>query len=428
MRWIMATVFATLLTLVLGAGHYYLWRRLLKDTRLTSRWRKGLTFALLGLGLLLPLAFVLSRVAVEPGLCPLLFGGFFWMGVLFYLALFLGLWDGGRSLWRLVGWAHNRFGGAGGRTTSKTPKTGDETTTDALSEPSSHATKEAPSNPERRVFLARTAAVSSLLGAGTVGAIGVRYARVHIETPEVAVKLSKLPKALSGFRIAVLSDIHLGPTLRGDFARRVVSLTNAMKPDLIALLGDIVDGPVSMLKDEVKPLGGLQARHGVAFVTGNHEYYSGAKEWVQFMKGLGFRVLQNQRVSIGDSHPGGERFDLAGVFDKRAGMFVKSHKQSIEKATQGRDESRELVVLAHQPSQISHVERARPGLQISGHTHGGQIWPWTYAVGLVEPYLCGLYTHTPHTQVFVTRGVGYWGPPIRFMAPAEIPCLVLTSG
>ena len=427
MRWILATVFATLLTLVIGAGHYYLWRRLLKDTGLTPRWRKGLTLTLLGLGLLLPLAFVLSRVAVEPGLCPLLFGGFFWMGVLFYVVLLLGLWDGGRFLWKLVGWARSRVGKSGEKTPPEPSKVDDESTSEAPNKLSKDATREAPANPERRVFLARTAAVSSLLGAGTVGAIGVRYARVHVETPEVPVKLSKLPKALSGFRVAVLSDIHLGPTLRGDFARRVVSLTNAMKPDLIAVLGDVVDGPVSVIRDEVKPLGGLKARNGVAFVTGNHEYYSGAEEWVRFMKGLGFRVLQNKRISIGDSHPGGKSFDLAGVFDKRAGMFVKSHKQDIEKAARGRDESRELVVLAHQPSQISHVEGARPGLQISGHTHGGQIWPWTYAVGLVEPYICGLYTHTPHTQVFVTRGVGYWGPPIRFMAPAEIPCLVLTS-
>lgn len=439
MRWIMGAIFATMLTAVVTAGHYYLWRRYLYDTRLKTPWRRGLTIALIGLGLLLPAVFILSRVALDVGMCFLILAGFFWMGVLFYAVLILGLWDGGRAIWRLKSLLLKNRVGKG---------EGDEKNDDiesAVSGESNCAPKEkrkeaVPSvispakengielkNPDRRLFMARTAATTSLVGAGAIGMIGLRSARVHVETPEIPIKLERFPKQMSGFRVAVLSDLHIGPTLRESFTQRVVKITNGLKPDMTVVLGDIVDGPVSLLGNDVKPLGGLKAPHGVFYVTGNHEYYSGAVEWVEFMKRIGMRVLMNERVRIGEKNAKGAGFDLAGVGDRRAGMFVKSHAQDISKAVKGRDESRELVVLAHQPSQIPHVEKARPGLQISGHTHGGQIWPWTYAVRLAEPYLCGLYKHNARTQIFVTRGVGYWGPPIRFLAPAEIPCLVLSS-
>ncbi len=437
MRWIMAAVFGTMMLISVAAGHYYLWRRLLHDTGLSRRWKRGLTVLLFLLGAIFPLAFLLSRVAIE--LRPLFFLGFFWLGMVFYLVLLLGLWDGARALVRLKRFVGKRLSNRGveevscSRDAEALERTGNKKLADKAAfqeegengNDSRKGEDKCLKNPDRRIFLARTAAATSLAGAGAIGLIGLRYAKFHVETPEIPVKLARLPAELSGFKIAVLSDLHIGPTLRESFTRRVVDMTNGLKPDMTVLLGDIVDGPVSLIGGDVKPLGGLRAPHGVFFVTGNHEYYSGAKEWVHFIKRIGIRVLMNERVSIGDKHPGGETFDLAGIGDRRAGMFVKSHAQNIGKAVRGRVDERELVVLAHQPSQISHVEKVNPGLQISGHTHGGQIWPWTYAVRLAEPYLCGLYRHNENTQVFVTRGVGYWGPPIRFLAPAEIPCLVL---
>jgi hypothetical protein len=216
-------------------------------------------------------------------------------------------------------------------------------------------------------------------------------------------------------------------TLGRDFTLRAVELTHRQKPDAVVIVGDLVDGSVDELREAAAPLGSIRAPQGVFFVTGNHEYYSGAKEWIAHLEKLGIRVLGNERVSLGDTSPGGSSFDLAGVYDRRGGWFFPDHQPDVEKAVEGRDPERELVVLAHQPNQITETAVAEPGLQISGHTHGGQIWPWTLAVSIAEPYVKGLHRHNERTQIFVTRGVGYWGPPIRVLAPPEIPCLVLHS-
>jgi hypothetical protein len=490
MRWISGALFALLLTAVLAAGHYYIWRKTVKATNPPRRLRRILTVAIIFLGALLPVAFILSRFAIQSFLSPLFFSGFFWMGVLFYLVLILALFDAGRGmnfLWTKFKFStplsQNRPPPAQGPGTkepsTKEPSTKEPGTKEpgtkepgikepgtkepgtkepGTKEPGSDkpvnkpaakkaekpdekpadrpteipATKkteksaDAPPDPDRRFFLARTAAIGATVGATSIGLFGVRSARLKMKTPTVEVKIPRLPAAFSGFRIAVLSDVHLGPTLKRDFAKRVVALTQKHDPDLIAIVGDLVDGPVDLIHRDVEPLGKLQAPHGVYFVTGNHEYYSGPDEWITYIKSLSIRVLQNEHVTLTDPRSNAA-FDLAGIFDKRGGWFASGHTPDIRKAVLNRDPNRALVVLAHQPSQIAHTAAVRPDLQISGHTHGGQIWPWTYAVRLAEPYVCGLYRHNAHTQVFVTRGVGYWGPPIRFLAPPEIPCLVLVS-
>jgi predicted MPP superfamily phosphohydrolase len=279
-------------------------------------------------------------------------------------------------------------------------------------------------HPERRVFLARSLAGAAAIGSGGVAFAGYRSATGEIVTPEVSVKLERLPPALSGFRIAQLSDVHIGPLLGHRFLESVVEKTNAQRPDLIVITGDLVDATVSVIGKQLEALSKLRARHGVAFVTGNHEYYSGALDWIEHLRKRGIRVLMNERVSIGDA---GASFDLAGLPDIRAGKQIPEHAVDMKRTLLGRDPGRELVLLAHQPAAIDYAEKHGVGLMISGHTHGGQMWPFGALVSLVQPYVAGLYRHPDGSQVYVSRGTGFWGPPMRVGNPAEIASLVLTT-
>ena len=242
------------------------------------------------------------------------------------------------------------------------------------------------------------------------------------EIVDVEIKLAKLPSRLDGFSIVQLSDLHVGPTIDRTFVQRVVDLTNDLAPDLIALTGDLVDGKLAALKDDAAPLGRLRSRHGTYAVTGNHEYYSGADPWIGYLSSLGIRYLRNQRVTIGD---GRASFELAGVDDHGAHGFGRGHGENLAGATAGRDLNRPLVLLAHQPRQVRRAHRYGVDLQLSGHTHGGQIWPWHYLVKIQKGgLLAGRYEHEG-TQLYVTRGCGYWGPRVRLLAPLEITRVIL---
>jgi uncharacterized protein len=240
----------------------------------------------------------------------------------------------------------------------------------------------------------------------------MRSAREH-EVVDVEVKLAKLPKAMDGFSIVQLTDLHVGLTIDRHFVQRVVDLANGLAPDLIAMTGDFVDGKVEDLRDEIAPLANLRAKHIYA-VTGNHEYYSGAEPWVRHISTLNVRYLRNERVVIDNG------FELAGVDDMSIGEDMKA-------ATAGRDPNRALVLLAHQPRQVKRAAQHGVDLQLSGHTHGGQIWPWHYLVKLQQGgLLAGRYQHR-ETQLYVSRGCGYWGPPIRWFAPLEITRVILRA-
>jgi predicted MPP superfamily phosphohydrolase len=231
----------------------------------------------------------------------------------------------------------------------------------------------------------------------------------------VPVTLAKLPKALDGFTIVQLTDVHIGggPTLARDWLADVVARTNALAPDLIAITGDLVDGSVERLRDEVAPLKDLKARHGVYFVTGNHEYYAGAEAWIAELGRLGIRCLRNERLPITDG------LDLAGVDDYHA-------RPDLARALAGRDPNRALVLLAHQPRAVHEAAAQGVCLQLSGHTHGGQIWPWNSLVRLQQPYVAGL-VREGQTQLYVSRGTGYWGPPMRLGTHAEITRVTLKA-
>jgi predicted MPP superfamily phosphohydrolase len=275
----------------------------------------------------------------------------------------------------------------------------------------------------RRQFLARaTGGAAALVGAGSV-ARGIIEARGEHEVVDVEVPLAKLPRALDGFTIVQLSDLHTGMTIDRAFVQRVVDHANSLAPDLVALTGDLVDGPVDSLRDDIAPLGALRAKHGVFAITGNHEYYAGADEWIAAISTLGIRYLRNERVTIGK---GDEIFDLAGVDDHSADRWP-GHGEDLARALAGRDESRALVLLAHQPRQVRRAAKFGVDLQLSGHTHGGQIWPWHYIVRLQQGgLLAGRYEHEG-TQLYVTRGCGYWGPPVRLLAPLEITRVILRA-
>jgi len=234
---------------------------------------------------------------------------------------------------------------------------------------------------------------------------------------EVDIPVTGLPEALHGFSIAQISDVHVGPTIRRGFVARIVALVNGLQADLIAVTGDLVDGSVQQLSLHTAPLAGLAARHGVYFVTGNHEYYSGERAWTAEIRRLGLRVLKNEHVVL--SHNGASLV-LAGVTDLSAHHFDAAQHSDPEAALRGSPaDAGAKILLAHQPNSAAGAADAGFDVQISGHTHGGQFWPWNLFVRFFQPFTGGLYK-LKNLSVYVSRGTGYWGPPNRFGVPSEI--------
>jgi predicted MPP superfamily phosphohydrolase len=251
---------------------------------------------------------------------------------------------------------------------------------------------------------------------------GIRGARRLPEVMEVEVPIQGLPKELDGYHIVQLSDVHVGETIDKDFILPIVEAVTSLKPDLLALTGDLVDGSVDKLRADVSPLAYLWARDGVYAVTGNHEYYSGAEEWCAHFRELGISMLNNQHVVV---ERNGKKLVIAGVTDAREGKHTPGHASDPGKALAGAPEHDAKILLAHQPK--SAYEAAKHGyqLQLSGHTHGGQFFPWNLFVGLVHPVARGL-GQVDGMWVYVNRGTCYWGPPIR-VVPPEITSLKLRS-
>jgi predicted MPP superfamily phosphohydrolase len=274
----------------------------------------------------------------------------------------------------------------------------------------------------RRRAIVRGFPVTVLAGAGATAVYSSARAFGPAEVSEVPVRLPRLPRTLDGLTIVQLTDVHVGPFIGRRFIDRLVAQSNALAPDLVVITGDLVDGNVRTLGHAVSALGGLRARFGSYFVTGNHEYYSGVEPWTQFLQNLGISVLRNRRVPIGD---GGGAFDLVGV-DDWGGRRRGGRGYDLEAALRGRDRDRAAVLLSHQPRNFEAAAARGIGLQISGHTHGGQIFPMTMLVGLEFAYTRGLYGHQD-SHIYVSRGCGFWGPPSRLGSPPEIVKLVLTA-
>ncbi|MFD4589723.1 metallophosphoesterase [Streptomyces rubiginosohelvolus] len=446
---------------LLGAVHRYVWRRFVGDTTAPgSRLRRAGTVAAFVLPLLSVGAMTSGRVGAPFWLQQVLaWPGFLWLACLLYLTLALLVGEVVRPvLLRVLARRDAARTGAESGTASGTPAETSGTPTEVPDETrprteelvkSGSAGVSAPSeavartasdasgpvaepetepaastsaaalapHPSRRLFVSRVVGgAAAAAGLATVG-YGTYGVLRGPSVQRITVPLAKLPRAAHGFRIAVVSDIHIGPILGRAHTRRIVDTINATSPDLVAVVGDLVDGSVADLGSAAEPLAALRARHGSYFVTGNHEYFSGAEQWIDHVRELGLVPLENARVEI-------EGFDLAGVNDI-AGE-TEGQGPDFGRALGDRDRGRAAVLMAHQPVVIHDAVEHGVDLQLSGHTHGGQLWPGNYLAELANPTVAGLERYGD-TQLFVSRGAGAWGPPVRVGAPSDITVVELAS-
>ncbi|QKW08759.1 metallophosphoesterase [Streptomyces sp. NA04227] len=470
----MVVVFVLIALAVLAAFallHWYVWRRLVRDTTRASGPVRTAGTVLLIAGPLCMFAALITERAGAPFWLQrtLAWPGFLWMALSLYLllALLLGevvrpvllrLPGGGRAngkrgsaerpgqggqhpVWET--WAKDRgtphseagteeAGGDSqapvtvsdevlpgeGASAAADPEASDAVTDPAPSPgPSGSSSSRSVASPSRRLFVSRVVGGAAVAAAATTVGIGTYGVLRGPKVKRVTIPLAKLPRSAHRFRIAVVSDVHLGPILGRGFSRRVVDTINSTQPDLIAVVGDLVDGNVEDLRPAAAPLRDLRARHGAYFVTGNHEYFSGAEQWVEHVRELGLHPLENARVEI-------DAFDLAGVNDVQGES--EGQGPDFVKALGDRDRSRAAVLLAHQPVVIHDAVRHGVDLQLSGHTHGGQLFPGNIIAGLANPTLAGLERYGD-TQLYVSRGAGAWGPPTRVGAPSDITVVELHS-
>jgi len=375
--------------LIPGLGTYLLYARWLKPP-LCPFGAKPLVRALLwALWLMVPLGptswHMLNHSWLGPLTSLMSWLGYFWLGILFYATLAIGL--SAVALWLL-----------------------------RLFRPPSLRLRQ------------RVAALGALAVAG-ICSHGLWVVAQGPQVLEREVVLQKLSPAFEGFSVALISDIHLGPTQGRRFSERVVAQLNALEADVVAIVGDLVDGSVKNLAHAVAPFKNLRAKHGVLFVTGNHEYFMGAAQWVEHLEGLGFRVLGNASVEIerplAEAAPA--RLVFAGVHDLFANRTPSSgHQSNLGAALANREAHTPVVLLSHQPNLWKEAQAAGVDLMLSGHTHGGQLWPFHHMVQRLNPTLKGLYREGA-SQLYVSSGTGQWGPPLRVGAPPEITLLRLRA-
>jgi len=270
---------------------------------------------------------------------------------------------------------------------------------------------------------ARGSALVVIVAVMAVTLFGVLNARRTARVVERDIALRNLHAALEGFSIVQLSDIHVGPTIKQGYIDAIVKRVNELSPDLVVITGDLVDGSVADLTGDIAPLAQLSARHGVYVVTGNHEYYSGVDSWIAEFERLGMKVLLNRHVQLEHS---GARLVLAGIADYSAELFRPSHRSDPVAALAGAPNDVPRILLAHQPRSAKAALEVGCDLQLSGHTHGGQFWPWMHFVRWQQPWVAGLQ-RVGEMQIYISRGTGYWGPPLRFGAPSEISRLRLVK-
>ncbi|MDP8257697.1 MAG: metallophosphoesterase [Candidatus Alcyoniella australis] len=388
-RWLMFLLFLIIAAAIMAGMHFYLFRRLVADPALPAGWHSAATALLIVMALSVPLSFLVVRFLSGVGARFLLYPIYIWLGVLFLtFTMLLGL-----DLLKVLIWFGSRLTGYGAMLY----------------------------DPAYRVLIAR------LLAAAVAGIVLVTaIVAVHngLRSPQVKrleLRLDNLPPEFDGFTIAQLSDLHLSPLLGRRWLEEVVAATNALEPDLVAITGDLADGTVAQLGSDAEPIAGLEAPHGVFFVTGNHEYFFDLEGWLSFLTQRGVRVLRNERIELlrGDA-----AIDLAGVDDHDGRHLASGHGTDLEQALEGRDPQRAVVLLAHQPRAIKQASQLGVDLVLSGHTHGGQVWPFYYAVYLQQPYISGLHERNG-TQLYVSHGTGFWGPPMRLGTTAEITLITL---
>ncbi len=415
--------FATVVLAAVSLLHGYLWWRLVRSTTRPGRLRRALTWLTVLLAVL-PVAAVLTRRELSlEAQAPLAWVGFTWLGVAFYAFLALLVLEPVRLVLRL---RERRRAPAreAARQAEPVPVGGPAPEPAPQPGPAADPAPDAPPDPSRRLFIARSLAVTAGVAAlGTAGA-GAYWANSAPVVRRVPVTLPRLDPALDGLRVVTFSDGHLSATYGGRRFERLVETVNAQRPDVVAIVGDLVDGELDELREEVAPLADLVSEQGVFFVTGNHEYFVDTTAWLRHLPTLGVEVLRNERVPI---TRGGASVDLAGIDDRTAASSgVPGHGADLDAALDGRDDATPVVLLAHQPVQVEQARAAGVDLQLSGHTHGGQLWPFDYAIRLDQPAVEGLSRHGD-TQLYVTAGAGYWGPPMRVGARPEVTVVELRA-
>ncbi|MEX1276360.1 MAG: metallophosphoesterase [Bacteroidota bacterium] len=279
-------------------------------------------------------------------------------------------------------------------------------------------------DPARRLFLVQVSNLAVIGAAGALTAYGVYQARRKPGIVDLKIPIANLPGSFEGFRIVQITDIHAGLTVKRDWIETIAGQVEELRPDLIAFTGDLVDGSVSHLREDVAPLAQLQAPHGKFFVTGNHEYYSGAEPWVEEIDRMGYKVLMNEHQVISSN---GASMVLAGVTDYSGGTFLPHHQSDPAKAMEGAPADMVKILMAHQPRSLYAAEPLGFDLILTGHTHGGQFFPWNLLATIGQPYIKGLHKRNGG-WVYVSKGTGYWGPPVRLGARSEITVFTLTRG
>lgn len=377
--------------------HVYVGFRLLTPLAIRPDYRRliwATLFALMGISLF---GFLSGRMLTKPAwFTPVIWIGYVWMGLLL-VAMPLTLL---RDIVAVAGLLASKL------------------TSSAQAADSTHLV----SAGRRHFLLNLTSALISIATLG-LGTFGFFAARKRANLVHVAVPCANLPKALDGFRIVQLSDLHIGPTIRGSHLKAIVQAVNEIGADLVAITGDLIDGYVHELDNHVRPLADLRSKHGTYVVTGNHEYYWDAEAWVDYLRSLGLTVLQNEHRRVEHNNAS---FILAGVPDISANGMTAAQTSNPHQAGHGTSSSDFRVLLAHQPRSLFEAQKAGFDLQLSGHTHGGQFFPWNILVRLVQPVSAGLH-RLGSMWIYVSRGTGYWGPPLRIGAPSEITVLTLRT-
>jgi len=399
-NWRMFLVFLSMVLLIMGGVHGYLYWRLVLETALPEPWSGALgwlfVLALAGI----PLSFVLSRMLDKSLARLFVVPVYVWLGLVFqafYLVLALDLLRG-------VAWLVTRLAGA--------LEVGPFLDAALLFDDPGRS-------PEAWRIAAGGAAAASLLLTMVGLAWGLRFPVVK----RLEVALPNLPPALDGFTILQLSDLHLDLVKGRRWLGRVVHRANGLEPDLVAITGDLAEGSVAKYARDVEPLRSLSAPRGVYFVTGNHEYFHDLAGWLRHLEEMGIRVLRNEGVAM---ERNGASFHLAGIDDHDGGRIAPGHGPDLARALQGRDGGRPVVLLAHQPRAILEAAGMGVELVLTGHTHGGQIWPFSYLVYLQQPFVRGLQ-QVGGTVGYVSSGTGFWGPPMRLGTTAEMTLFTLRS-
>ena len=375
---------------ILAGIHSYFWVRLVRDTQVPLPYRAWTTAVCVALACSVPISLMAPRLMPRPWAAYAAWPGYIWIG--FMLLLLAALV--GTDLLRLIL--------AIGRAVSSRPQL----------------------DPAARLRLARALAVAVVVVSAVLGSHSIFQGLREPVVRELRIAIPGLPTALAGTTIVQLTDLHIGATKSRNFASDIVRRSNALSPDVVAITGDLVEGRFGSGREDTLPLAALRARQGVFMVTGNHEYYSGLREWLPELQRLGIRVLRNEHVVIDGDRGGG--WELAGIEDWNGGSVEPDGGPDLARALAGHDPTRPLVLLSHQPRAIYSAAQAGVALMLSGHTHGGQIWPFKYLVRLQQPFLEGLHK-VGQTQLYVSPGTGYWGPPMRLGTRGEITRITLVS-